>query len=52
MKILIIEDNDILRENIKTFLELQNIQVTEHKEYKGASYKILNSHFDVVILDL
>lgn len=52
MKILIIEDNDVLRENIKAFLEIQKYSVDTHSKYDGAAYKILNNHYDAVILDL
>lgn len=52
MKILIIEDNDVLRENIATFLDLQGISVTTHASYDGAEYLILNENFDCIILDL
>ena len=34
MNILIIEDNDILRGNIKKYLEIKDHQVEEHKTYE------------------
>jgi DNA-binding response OmpR family regulator len=34
MKVLIIEDNDILRENIKKFLEIKGCIVDDYSEYK------------------
>lgn len=34
MRILIIEDNDVLRGNIKTYLELQGHTVDEHTSYQ------------------
>ena len=52
MKILIIEDNDILRSNIKKYLELQEILVDEHSTFEWASYKITTGNYDVIILDL
>jgi hypothetical protein len=41
MKTLIIEDNDILRNNIKKYLEIQSIDVDDHSTYDGATYKIM-----------
>jgi DNA-binding response OmpR family regulator len=41
MKVLIIEDNAILRDNIKKYLEIQKFQVETHDAYTGASYKII-----------
>jgi len=34
MKVLIIEDNDILRGNIKKYLEIKNIEAFEHPSYE------------------
>lgn len=52
MKILIIEDNDILRENIKKFLEIKWFKVDSHSEYEWSIYKITTWSYDIVILDL
>lgn len=52
MNILIIEDNDVLRENIKTYLELQQMTVDTHSTYAWGSYKILNNSYDCIIMDL
>jgi DNA-binding response OmpR family regulator len=41
MKILIIEDNDILRDNIKKYLEFHKHTVEEHSSYTGAVHKIM-----------
>ncbi len=52
MKVLIIEDNDILRGNIKKFLEIKWFTVDDYSEYKWAIYKITTGNYDMVILDL
>lgn len=52
MKVLIIEDNDILRENIKKFLEIKGCIVDDYSEYKWAAYQITLWNYDVIILDL
>jgi len=52
MKVLIIEDNDILRGNIKKYLEIQGAQVEDHDDFKNAVSKIMTWNFDVIILDL
>ena len=52
MKVLIIEDNDILRNNIKKYLEIQKFDVEDHNKYEESTYKIMMGHYDAVILDL
>jgi len=52
MKILIIEDNDILRKNIKKYLEIQWVEVDDHSKYEESVYKIMTGNYDMVILDL
>lgn len=52
MKVLIVEDNDILRWNIKKYLELKWNIVDDHSEYDGAVYKIMTGSYDIIILDL
>lgn len=52
MKILVIEDNTILRDNIKKYLEFQKYSVEEHSSYTGAVHKIMVGGYDVIILDL
>ncbi len=52
MKILIIEDNDILRNNIKTYLELNWFDCLDHPEYEMAIYKTVEFEPDLIILDL
>lgn len=52
MKVLIIEDNDILRKNVKTYLEIKEAEVDEHSVFDWAVYKIMTGIYDVIILDL
>lgn len=52
MKILIIEDNDILRNNIIKFLEIKGCEAEWHNEAHGAVYKIMTWNYDGVILDI
>lgn len=52
MKILIIEDNDILRENIQKYLEIQNFEIDTHTTYEWAYSKIKMRKYDAVILDV
>lgn len=52
MKVLIVEDNDILRSNIKKFLEIKGHTPEDHNSFEGASYKIMTENYDIIILDL
>lgn len=52
MKVLIIEDNDILRANVGKYFSLQWFSVDTHEAYTGASYKIMTWEYDIIILDL
>lgn len=52
MKILIIEDNDILRNNIKKYLEINWFDCLAHWEYQMAIYKTVEFEPDLIILDL
>jgi len=52
MKVLIIEDNDILRWNVKKYLEIKGHSVVDHESYEGAVYQIMTGSYDIVILDL
>ena len=52
MKILVIEDNDILRNNIKKYLEIKWHTPEWHNSFEGASYKIMTWGYDIIILDL
>lgn len=52
MKVLIVEDNDVLRGNVKKYLEIKGNTVEDHSTYDGAVYKIMTNTYDIVILDL
>lgn len=52
MKVLIVEDNDILRWNIKKYLEIKGHNADDHNSYEGAVYKIMTWSYDIIILDL
>ncbi len=52
MKILLVEDNKQISENIRKYLELEWYDV--HPEYDGLSWlnKALDNNFDLIILDI
>ncbi len=52
MKILIIEDNFKLRENISKYLKLNFILSEEARDWVEWIKKILNTNYDVIILDI
>lgn len=52
MKVLIIEDNDVLRGNVKKYLEIKGYTADDHSTYEGAVYKIMTGSYDIIILDL
>lgn len=52
MKILIIEDNEILQDNLKRFFEIQWYSVDLHWAYTWAVFTIITGSYDLVILDL
>lgn len=52
MNILVIEDNDILRNNIKKYLEIKWCDVDVYSEYRWAVFQIMSKAYDVIILDL
>lgn len=52
MKVLIVEDNDVLRGNVKKYLEIKWNTVEDHSTYEGAVYKIMTNTYDIIILDL
>ena len=52
MRVLVIEDNDILRENIVTYLSIKWIHVKWHGSYEGSMLKIVEYKPDVIVLDL
>lgn len=52
MRIFILEDNVILSKQIKTFLELKGYFVENDFDPERAMQKILDEHFDVLVLDI
>ena len=52
MKVLIVEDNDVLRWNVKKYLEIKWNVADDHSTYEWAVYKIMTGSYDIVILDL
>ncbi|MCH8518451.1 response regulator transcription factor [Candidatus Gracilibacteria bacterium] len=52
MKVLVIEDNDILRDNIVTYLDIKGYKAKGHADYHGAMLEVVNYKPDVIILDL
>lgn len=52
MKILIVEDNDLLRSNLFSYFELQGHTPEWHESYEWAVYKIITEWYDAVVLDL
>lgn len=52
MKILIIEDNEILSNNIKTFLSLEGLDATQLFSGEKALYELSAQSYDLVILDI
>lgn len=52
MRVLIIEDNDILRGNIKKYLEIKWHTADAHDSFEWATYKIMTGSYDIIILDL
>lgn len=52
MKVLIIEDNQILSKNISKYLELEWINSTKSLNWKDWLYNWLTQEYDCIILDL
>jgi two-component system response regulator ResD len=52
MKILIVEDNFRLRENLARFFKISNILAEEATNGKEALEKVYNSEYDCIILDI
>lgn len=52
MKILIIEDNLVLSENIRDYLAVKNIESKQLFEWKNVLFELSSNNYDVVILDL
>lgn len=52
MRVMIIEDNDILRGNIRKYLEIKWHVADDHDSFKWATYKVMTWSYDIIILDL
>ncbi len=52
MKVLIIEDETALMEDIRNFLETEKIMVETASDYKEAMAKILDYEYDCVVVDI
>lgn len=52
MKILIIEDNQILSNNISTYLKLKGIESKQLFIWRNVNYELISNDYDLVILDL
>lgn len=52
MKILIVEDNLILSNNIKKYLEIKNIDSKQNFDGKNISSELNNDNYDLIIMDL
>ena len=52
MKILIVEDNLVLSENIRDYLAVKNIESKQLFEWKNVLFELSSNNYDVVILDL
>jgi DNA-binding response OmpR family regulator len=52
MKILIVEDNLVLSNNIATYLKLENIESKQLFTWWEVNYEITLNSYDLVILDL
>lgn len=52
MKLLIIEDNEILSRNLVRYLALKNIQSEVSFDWKDWLYKAMTNFYDVIVLDI
>jgi len=52
MKILIVEDNKILSDNISKYLEIKWIKNKALFEWKNVLYELNNDNYDLIIMDL
>ncbi len=51
-KIIVVEDNESIRESIKSYLELENYQVYDFQRIEGVYEAIEHKKIDLVILDI
>jgi DNA-binding response OmpR family regulator len=52
MKVLVVEDNEILSRNLVRFLSLKNIAADLSMDGKEALYKASTNFYDAIILDI
>lgn len=52
MKILVIEDNEILSRNLVRYLAVKNIQAEASLDWEEWLYKALTKYYDIIILDI
>lgn len=52
MKILIVEDNELLSNNISTYLKLKDIETKQLFTWSGVNYELTSNNYDAVILDI
>lgn len=52
MKILIVEDNELLSNNISTYLNLKDIETKQLFTWLEVNYELTTNSYDLVILDL
>ena len=52
MKVLVVEDNEILSRNIVRYLSSREIFTEDSLDWEDWLYKVLTKHYDVIILDI
>ncbi len=52
MKVLIVEDNNILSNNIRDYLKLEGIESKQLFEWKSVALELLSENYDIIILDI
>lgn len=52
MKVLIVEDNELLSNNIATYLKLKNIEIKQLFTWSGVNFELASNNYDLVILDV
>ncbi len=52
MKVLIVEDNKVLSNNIRDYLKLEDITSKQLFEWKSVAHELVSENYDIVILDI
>lgn len=52
MKIILAEDNDLLRKSLSFFLESKGFEVNQFADGREALEAIKNNHYDIVLTDI